>query len=253
MRLWINLCEAAGFGQRALQLGQLVLAASFLIGSLVWVATSVAGLGIALATLTLGGSLELIRMLGQRRQKILDSSWPAVFDLLRSGTQAGLSNQEQFRYLAASGPKSLRPTFRQLAIDTEHGLPLDRSLARFQSLVGSRSGDVLALVLLISMELGGRGLSDVWEQSAKEVRSELQLLGDVQAKQSWVLASAKLALLAPWLVAFLLLGPTGNRVAFASQGGTTVLLIGLIMSAAAYFLTNLLGRLKLPGRLFNVA
>jgi len=32
-----------------------------------------------------------------------------------------------------------------------------------------------------------------------------------------------------------------------------VLLVGLILSGSAYFLTNWLGRLKLPGRIFYVA
>lgn len=253
MRVWIELCEAAGFGARWQQVGQLTLGISVLFGALVWLLTSVPGLGISLGILAIGAALEVIRVMGTRRQKILDASWPAVFDLFRSGSQAGLSNQEQFEYLAENGPVPLRDAFAQLYLDTEHGMPLSDALVRFQQRVGSRSGDFLALVLMISAELGGRGLADVWQQSAADVRSELQVLGEVLARQSWVLASAKLALLAPWLVAFLLLGPTGNRGAFASEVGTLVLFLGLLLSASAYVLTNLLGRLRLPGRLFHVA
>lgn len=253
MRIWIELCEAAGYGARWQQVGQLVVGGSVLFGLLVWLLTSVPGLGISLWILSIGAALETIRVIGTRRQKLLDASWPAVFDLFRSGAQAGLSNQEQFHYLASRGPAALRPAFAQLHRDSEHGMPLADALTRFQQRVGSRSGDFLALVLMISAELGGRGLADVWSQSAADVRYELQVLGEVVARQSWVLASAKLALLAPWLVAFLLLGPTGNREAFASEIGTLVLLFGLLLCASAYFLTNLLGRLRMPGRLFHVA
>lgn len=253
MRIWIELCEAAGYGAKWQQLLQLTIGASFLFGLIIWLLTSVPGLGVALGILAIGATLELLRVMGRRRQKLLDASWPAVFDLFRSGAQAGLSNQEQFEYLAQNGPLPLRQAFQQLHLDTEHGLRLADALARFQQRVGSRSGDFLALVLMISVELGGRGLADVWQQSASDVRAEQQILAEVIARQSWVLASAKLALLAPWLVAFLLLGPTGNREAFASEAGTLVLLLGLLLSASAYFLTNLLGKLKLPGRLFHVA
>lgn len=253
MRFWIELCEAAGFGPRWQQLGQVALGVSIFIGLLVWLITSVIGLSISLGLLSLGAILELLRMAGGQRQRNLDQSWPAVFDLMRSGAQAGLSNEEQFRFMAQNGPQRLRPIFHQLSADLENGNPLVESLARFQQLSGSRNADFLALALAVSSELGGRGMSSIWEQSASEIRGEQNLLGEVLARQSWVLASAKIALLAPWLVALLLLGPTGNREAFASEIGTLVLLFGLMLSVAAYFLTNLLGRLKLPGRIFHVA
>jgi len=253
MRFWVDLTEAAGLGHRRNEMLQLLLLAATAIGLATWSFTGVPGLGIALGVLACGLGLELLRILATRRQRALDQSWPAVFDLMRSGTQAGLSVDEQFAYLSDSGPLPLRPSFARLAGDVERGASLQQALERFQVRVGSRSADYLALVLSLASELGGRGLADLWDRAASEIRSEQQLVGEIVARQSWVLGSAKMALVAPWLVALMLLGPAGNREAFASPSGTAVLLVGLILSGSAYFLTNWLGRLKLPGRIFYVA
>lgn len=251
MKLWISLCQSAGFSGRWLQIGQIALLSASAVGLVIFLITGVPGLGISLGLLTLGVWLEVLRLLANRRQRLLDEAWPAVFDLLRSGAQSGMSLEEQVAYLAESGPKQLRSSFAQLASDLERGASLEAALVSFRDSLGSRSGDYLALVLAVATELGGRGVSQTWEQSAKQIRYEMRILNEVKAKQNWILASAKLALLAPWLLAMLLLSPAGNREAFASLAGTMVLLIGLLMSAAAYFLTNLMGRLKLPGRIFH--
>ena len=252
MKLWTELCESAGLGSSPLAGAQLTGLLSAIVGLAIWLVTSVPGLGIAMGVLSIGLAIEILRLFANRRQQVLDQSWPAVFDLMRSGTQAGLSLDEQFQFLATQGPSSVRLPFTQLAADTERGLPLERSLGRFQAAVGSRNGDYVAIVLSLASELGGRGLVEIWSKAAASIRAELELLGSIRARQSWILASAKLALVAPWLVAGMLLGPAGNREVFAAPMGTLVLLLGLLISSAAYFLTNLLGRLKLPGRLFYV-
>jgi tight adherence protein B len=108
------------------------------------------------------------------------------------------------------------------------------------------------LVLLITSELGGRGEAGIWEIASAEIRSEQQLRNQVLAKQGWVLGSAKLAVLAPWLIVFVLLSVESNRESFSSSSGTAVLLIGLLLSTFAYFLTSALGRLPMPRRVFSV-
>jgi tight adherence protein B len=108
------------------------------------------------------------------------------------------------------------------------------------------------LVLAITSELGGRGEAEVWAAASREIRSEQQLMNQVRAKQGWVLGSAKLAVLAPWLIVFVLLALPQNRQAFSSLEGSLVLLLGLGLSFLAYFLTSALGRLPMPGRVFHV-
>ena len=82
-------------------------------------------------------------------------------------------------------------------------------------------------------------------------RQEQGEIAQLQAKQGWVSSSAKLALLAPWLVAVVLVQLPQNRAAFATELGAAVLILGLVLSLFAYALVNRLGRLPLPGRVLD--
>jgi len=252
MRVWRELVESAGLSLSPANALASCLSISALIGLAIFSFTAIIGLALAIALLVLGILFELIRSLGTSRQRALEQIWPGIFDLLRSGAEAGLTIAEQLEYLAEHSPAALKEYFAQLSQDLERGVELERALARFQSLVGSRSGDFLVLVLLITSELGGRGEAEVWAKASSEVRQEQQLMNQVRAKQGWVLGSAKLAVLAPWLIVFVLLSLEQNREAYATNQGSLVLLLGLGLSSFAYFLTSALGRLPLPGRVFHV-
>jgi tight adherence protein B len=252
VKLWRELVEAAGLSFSPSQVLLAIWAISSLTGLAVFTFTSIVGLGLSIALLTFGILLELIRSLGETRQRALEQIWPGIFDLLRSGAEAGLTMTEQIEYLAQSAPLPIRSYFGSLLAEIDRGVSLEKSLSGFQAQVGSRSGDYLALVLAITSELGGRGEADVWAAASREIRSEQQLMNQVRAKQGWVLGSAKLAVLAPWLIVFVLLALPQNRQAFSSLEGSLVLLLGLGLSFLAYFLTSALGRLPMPGRVFHV-
>lgn len=90
-----------------------------------------------------------------------------------------------------------------------------------------------------------------FQRAAVQVRKEQGELAQLSAKQGWVSASAKMALLAPWLIALVLVQLPQNREAFATELGALVLVLGLALSLVAYALVNRLGRLPLPGRVLN--
>lgn len=252
MKLWRELASAAGFGLFANQLLSLTLFTCGFVGILIYFSTGITGLAFALFLLCFVILLEVLRALGAARTRALEQIWPSIFDLLRSGAEAGLTCAEQIEYLAKESPIAVRRFFQQLYFELDQGHSSQVALANFQNQVGSRSGDFLALVLLITSELGGRGESGIWSRASSEVRTEQQLLNQVLAKQGWVLGSAKLAVLAPWLVVFVLLSVPSNKEAFSTPTGSLVLLLGLALSVFAYFLTSLLGRLPMPERVFHV-
>lgn len=252
MRLGSNLLESAGLADRRLEVTLLALGSAALAASLSYFATGVFGLALCFAVLVAVIWLEVIRMVGLSRQKRLDLVWPSVFDALKSGSQAGLSMSEQIEYLATDGPEQLRREFELLGTDLERGIDTNAALATFRSRIGSRSGDFLSIVMNLAEEIGGRGEAANWEQASKDLRREQAVISQVRAKQGWVLASAKIALLAPWLICVLLLNLEQNRTAFASPQGSLVLVFGLCLSLFAYFLTGVLGKLRLPERVFHV-
>jgi tight adherence protein B len=117
----------------------------------------------------------------------------------------------------------------------------------------NRHADLLALLIELDSELGGHGMSITYQRAALQVRKEQGELSQLQAKQGWVSSSAKLALLAPWLVALVLVQLPQNKAAFATELGAVILILGLALSLVAYALVNRLGRLPLPGRVLNGA
>lgn len=252
MRLVRNLLEAAGLSDPRLEVSVLAIGSAALVATVSYFASGVFGLALCLGVLIMVIWLEAIRTVGSSRQKRLDLVWPSVFDALKTGSQSGLSMSEQIEYLATEGPEQLRGNFDLLSKDLERGIDSDAALEDFRGRIGSRSGDFLAIVMSLTQEIGGRGEAANWEQAAKDIRQEQAVLSQVRAKQGWVLASAKIALLAPWLICLLLLNLEQNRAAYASPQGSLVLVFGLGLSLCAYFLTGALGRLRLPERVFHV-
>ena len=247
-----NLLEAAGFGDRRAEMIAFLLGSSSLFGALTYLTLGLVGLAMCFMVLTLVICLEVLRGIAASRQKRLDQLWPTVFDALRTGAQAGLLLDEQVEYLATEGPELLREDFALLHAELEMGLDTEEALGNFQARIGSRSGDYPAIVMALVQEVGGRGEAQNWQRSGAELRSEQALLAQVRAKQGWVLGSAKIALLAPWLICLLLLNLEQNRSAFESAQGSLVLILGLCISLFAYFLTNFLGRFRMPERVFYV-
>jgi tight adherence protein B len=250
MRLVDPLLQAAGLHQRK---RELVVIASFLVSLsflLSYLATGVIGMAISVSVLALGAILEILRLKAGARQKAFDALWPQVFDSFQNAAAANLSTLEQFEYLATKGPLRLREQFRTLHLQLDAGVDLATALEGFKQRIGSKHADFLALLIEISHELGGRGLTDWWKKAASDIRAEQALMGEVMAKQGWVLGSAKVALVAPWLIAFVLLRLEQNREAYASELGALVLFFGLFLSLVAYALVNKLGSLRVPERVF---
>jgi tight adherence protein B len=215
--------------------------------------TNVAGFAISLAVIVLLFLLEAIRMRGNARQERIQSSYPALYDAMAQTLSAGSSFEQQFEYLSRSGPVELRPAFQRLTSDLEAGEPLSKAISRFKVNSANRHADLFAELVLIGAESGLSGQRDNWKLLAQRTRDEQGTTGLVLAKQDWVLGSAKVALLSPWLIAGLLMQLPQNKEAFASEAGSAVLVIGLSLSVFAYFLVNQLGSLEVQPRIFYEA
>jgi tight adherence protein B len=204
-----------------------------------------------MALLGLAISLEVLRLRGEARQRALDASWPQVFDTFQSGAISGIGFREQLEYLASQGPMALRGEFLGLLQRYDEGCEMDQLMPLMRQRFANRHADLLALLIELDSELGGQGMSITYQRAAVQVRKEQGELSQLQAKQGWVSSSAKLALLAPWLVALVLVQLPQNKAAFATELGSLILILGLALSLVAYALVNRLGRLPLPGRVLN--
>ena len=251
MKFYRELIESAGLaGQKQSVTAGLgiSLATTFV---LVWLLTGIPALSVCVALLALAAALEVIRVISASRASAFEKLWPQIFDSFQNAAQSSISLSEQLGYLAENGPVRLRHEFARLGFDLDRGEEMQIALANFRAAVGSRHADFLALLIELSNELGSNSMAKTWEQAANELRSEQAIFGQVLAKQGWVLGSAKMSLIAPWLIALVLIQLEQNKAAFATELGALVLVLGLCLSAVAYFFVNRLARLTLPQRIFN--
>jgi len=251
MKFYRELLERAGLAQSQQIISVMVAgAASGSCLLALWI-TNIPALSLCLSILVLATCLEVLRAMGTARANAFEKLWPQVFDSFQNAAQSSISISEQLEYLAENGPIRLRSSFAQLGYDLDRGEEIQNALARFKSSVGSRHGDFLALLIELSNELGSNSMSKTWEAAAGELRSEQAIFGQVLAKQGWVLGSAKISLVAPWLIALVLIQLEQNRAAFATELGALVLVLGVGLSAVAYFFVNRMAKLTMPERIFN--
>ena len=253
MRFYSELLARAGLLERRHEITLAITAIAITTLLLGYAFTGVWGLALCMALLGLAISLEVLRLRGEARQRAFDASWPQVFDTFQSGAISGIGFREQLEYLANQGPMALRGEFLALLQRYDEGFEIDQLMPLIRKRFANRHADLLALLIELDSELGGQGMSITYQRAAVQVRKEQGELSQLQAKQGWVSSSAKLALLAPWLVAMVLVQLPQNKAAFATELGSLILILGLALSLVAYALVNRLGRLPLPGRVLNGA
>ena len=202
-------------------------------------------MALCLALLTVAIALELIRFRAEVRQRDFDAGWPQVFDSFQSAAISGVGLREQLEYLSLQGPIAFRSEFQNLLELYDSGYEVEQLMPQLRKRFSNRYADLLALLIELDSELGGHGMAITFQRAAVQVRKEQAEIGQLKAKQGWVSASAKLALLAPWLVAIVLIQLPQNRAAFATELGALALFLGLALSLLAYALVNRLGQLPL--------
>ena len=116
---------------------------------------------------------------------------------------------------------------------------LDRLKARFADPVADRIVEALRL----AHEVGGTELGTLLRALSRMLREDLRTRGELEARQSWTVNGAKVAVAAPWLVLALLSTRPQAARAYATPSGALVLVVGAVASVAAYRLMLRLGRL----------
>ncbi|WP_199423999.1 type II secretion system F family protein [Actinotalea solisilvae] len=187
--------------------------------------------------------LALVRGRARRRRAALRAVWPEVVDHLASGIRAGLSLPEALAQLGDRGPAELRPAFQAFAADHRatgrFGDALDALKARLADPVADRIVEALRL----TREVGGTDLGRLLRTLSGFLREEARTRGELEARQSWTVNAARLAVAAPWLVLALLSTRPETAAVYDSPAGAAVLALGGGCTVVAYRLMVRIGRL----------
>lgn len=177
--------------------------------------------------------------------------WPDAIDDLLSSVRAGMSLPEALGALGERGPEEMREPLQAFAVDYQVTARFDESLDLLKDRFADSVADRVIEALRLTREVGGTDLGTTLRTLAAMLRDDQRTRGELLARQSWTVNSARLAVAAPWVVLALLSLRTESAAAFDSAAGVLVLLIGAAASAAAYILMIRLGRLPEERRVFR--
>ncbi|WP_101653488.1 type II secretion system F family protein [Brevibacterium ihuae] len=222
--------------------------AAFLIAMLFTGATSISGCFALFAALA---PIAFVRHRARSRQVERRTLWPESIDHLHSGIRAGLSLPEAISGLSARGPEQLRPLFTVFAQEYRATGSFSLSLERFKIAAADPVADKIVAALAVTREVGGTDLGMMLKTLSQFIRDDSRTRAELQARQSWTVTGARLAVTAPWVVLALLATRPQTAEAYNTAAGTVLLLVGLVVSTAAYGLMKRIGRLPVEPRVLR--
>jgi tight adherence protein B len=242
MNWFYSTLEGAGlikFGPMSVFAG--MLATATLVGLVSVNAFGIPAFGLFLAIGVLAFQFEALSLIAASRRRRLVRLWPEILDSVHSAVVSGLSLNDAFDDLAIEGPKPVRHFFLELTNSIDSGVTMETAIDSLKSRIGEVHADKFCEVLRLVNTSGSESLALSLNQQSQNLRSELSLSGQLEAKQGWVLGTAKIAVVAPWIVVALLSLRSENAQVYNSAIGVQVLFAGFVICVVAYRLVNSLG------------
>lgn len=202
----------------------------------------VAGAAAAFLPRTLAAGAE------RRRRREQAEAWPDVVDHLASAVRAGLSLPEAVVGLSIHGPQQLREPFTAFARDYEASGRFSESLDRLKDRLADPTGDRVVEALRLARDVGGGDLGRMLRSLSAFLREDARTRAELEARQSWTVAGARLAVAAPWIVLLMMSGQRDVIARFGEPAGVLVLAVGAAACVVAYRLMRWAGRLPLEER-----
>lgn len=248
-----SLLSGAGFARFGLlRASVIIFGFPLVVGVLIQDISGIPAFAFSVAIGCLAIEFEFLSTRARQRRKLISQVWPEVLDSLTSASTSGLTFAEAFQDLGSVGPEALRPHFSAVCARLDSGQTLHQSLELFQFEANEIHVDRLVMLLGVVKDAGGRGFHEALRQQAKIARDDLALWGELESKQGWVTGTAKVAIAAPWIIVTLLCSRPENVAAYASLGGSLILMVGLMVSAFAYQLIRLIARSQVQPRVFSL-
>jgi tight adherence protein B len=223
-----------------------VLSAAVLL--LVTGTTSIAG---CFAVFGFFGPAALVRRLRHRRMADLRELWPEVVDNLASGVRAGLSLPEAVAGIGQRGPGPLRSAFEQFGADYRVSGRFMECLDRLKETLADPVADRICETLRVAREVGGTDLGTVLRTLSAFLREDSRTRSELEARQSWTVSAARLAVAAPWVILVLLGSQSTTLAAYDSPLGMVLLGGGAAVCAVAYQVMIRIGRLPAERRVLR--
>ncbi len=205
--------------------------------------TGVIPISMAFAGIAGYGPIAFVRGRARRRRTQMRDLWPDVVDHIASAVRAGMALPESLAQLSVRGPEELRPSFAEFAHDYRATGNFQSSLDALKDRLSDPVADRLIESLRIAREVGGTDLGRLLRTLSSFLRDDGRTRSELEARQSWTVNAARLALAAPWIVLAMLATRGTSLQAYQQPTGVAVLVVGGAVSVVAYQIMRRIGRL----------
>ncbi len=164
------------------------------------------------------------------------TTWPR-------GSARGSRCPSRWPRSASAGPSSCVPPSSRSPRTTASAAGSTRASTRLKARLADPVADRIIEALRLAREVGGNDLGRLLRTLGGFLRTDLRTRGELEARQSWTVNAARLAVAAPWIVLALLASRPEATAAFRTGAGAAVLAIGALSSVIAYRLMVAIGRL----------
>lgn len=224
--------------------------AGIAVGAVVFALVPVGAIALISGAVALILPFALVTWRARSRRRAARVLWPDVVDHLVSAVRSGLALPDSVVALAHTGPVPTREAFvgfeRDYRATGNFGLSVDALKPRLADPVADRILETLRM----SREVGGSELTTVLRNLASYLRQEAAIRSEVEARQSWVMNSAKLGVASPWIILLLLASRPEAAAAYNTGGGVILIVGGLAVTAIAYRIMLTIGRIPEERRWF---
>jgi len=247
-RLLVDIAASgSASGKKSLALAMLIPATAAGIMQ-EWLA--VPGVAISIFFMAIGFEYEFLQVrLAARKRKVL-AAWPIVVESLESAALAGMSLLEAIRDLAESDQLYVAGEFAEVCRSIDSGVSFASSLDALKNRLATHASDFTIELLKVTNEFGSSGYVSSLRNQTISLRQDAATQAELEAKQGWVVGTAKLAVIAPWLIVIVLSIRPENAALYRAAPGTAILILGLVGSALALKMVYRIGVLNLKTRVF---
>lgn len=221
------------------------------IAAALWATSSAVVPSLTIGVVSTVLPVVFLRSAARRRATALREVWPEAVDHINSAIRAGLSLPEALVQLSRKGPEELRPAFHEFSLDYQASGDFAACLDRLKVRLADPVGDRIVEALRITRDVGGTDLGGLLRTLASFLREDARTRAELEARQSWTVNAARLALAAPWLVLALMSTRPQAAQAYDSSLGMAMIVIGAVVSLIAYRVMLLIARLPQDERVLR--
>lgn len=177
------------------------------------------------------------------RSRIPVEAWPDAVDDVASAIRAGLSLPQAVCELSNSSSVELAKEFENVSRAYLSSGNFVQALSGLRTRNSESIVEKFVNAITIAYEVGGSDLGVMLRALSEVIRDDVKLRGEVQARQSWTVNGARLAVGAPWVTVLLLSSRSDAARVYQSSAGFRILGLCAVVSVLAYFVMQRIGRL----------